>query len=324
MSKSQTHCHQARLKVTSLNLFNYLAPPNAFYSQENIYTETQWQQKQAWLEAHLKKLNSDIIGFQEVFSISCLEQQMRSLGYKHVITIDTPHIENGFIYSQPVLALASRHPVIEYSEVKIAPDDRPYESFEFSRKPIHAVIDVPCFGLVDIYIVHFKSKRLELENEQDMLEVERWSANTFGRWLSTVQRGFEANLLHQAILNHKRKHHRPFMLMGDFNNTIQSEEFACFTFTPDEQNLTLASYVFHDGWDLLSPSPTRPPTHYYGTKSQTLDYILLSDEFCNHSANRQAFVSHYSVNNKHIIDPRFGEDLYSSDHASVSITISQD
>ncbi|MCG6442078.1 endonuclease/exonuclease/phosphatase family protein, partial [Vibrio parahaemolyticus] len=57
-----------QVRFATANLFNYLAPPNAFYEFNNIYEQTQWQKKQRWLSQKLTALNADVIGFQEVFS----------------------------------------------------------------------------------------------------------------------------------------------------------------------------------------------------------------------------------------------------------------
>ena len=65
-----------RISITTFNLNNYLAPPNAFYDFEQIYTRAQWQQKQGWICNYLKTHQPDIIGFQEVFSID----ELRELG----------------------------------------------------------------------------------------------------------------------------------------------------------------------------------------------------------------------------------------------------
>ena len=60
--------HRTHFKVGTLNLFNYLAPPNAFYESENIYSSSQWRKKSSWINNQLSHLQPDIIGFQEVFS----------------------------------------------------------------------------------------------------------------------------------------------------------------------------------------------------------------------------------------------------------------
>ncbi len=35
------------ITFATINLFNYLAPPNAYYQFDNIYTQAEWQEKKA-------------------------------------------------------------------------------------------------------------------------------------------------------------------------------------------------------------------------------------------------------------------------------------
>lgn len=319
------------LKVATLNLFNYLAPPNAFYDSDNIYTQSQWQLKQQWLSNHLQSLDADVVAFQEVFSIDCLKQQLLELGYPYFVTLDTPAIEHDYLYSQPVVALASRFAIIESDSAAMTIPHSPYESFKFSRIPLRATVDIPNIGPIDYYVVHFKSKRLELKGDQPTTGIEQYSRELMGGWFSLMQRGSEAHLLHRYIIKQKIKSCRPFMLMGDFNNQLSCEEFACFTqLTPNQavrngEEPSIANYTFHDAWTLdNSPIMPRPATHYYGSNKQTLDYILLSDEFCHQSANHLATLTHYQVNDEHLVTPNNTTDLHSSDHASVMITIEID
>ena len=52
-------------KVATINLFNYIAPPSAFYDIDNIYTQRQWQQKEKWIHQQLTDLVPDIVGFRK-------------------------------------------------------------------------------------------------------------------------------------------------------------------------------------------------------------------------------------------------------------------
>ena len=38
----------SEIKIATLNLFNYIEPPNACYEFERIYTSVQWLKKQQW------------------------------------------------------------------------------------------------------------------------------------------------------------------------------------------------------------------------------------------------------------------------------------
>lgn len=61
------------LTFTTINMFNFVEPPNAFYDFENILTQDEWQKKQGWFKDKITELNSDVIGFQEVFSPNALK-----------------------------------------------------------------------------------------------------------------------------------------------------------------------------------------------------------------------------------------------------------
>lgn len=102
-----------QLKIASFNLFNFIAPPDAFYEFDNIYTQEQWQKKLNWIAKYLKEHQPDVIGFQEVFSPVELEHLTKSCGLDYFTVLDSPQVMDDFIYSKPVVALASRYPIKE-------------------------------------------------------------------------------------------------------------------------------------------------------------------------------------------------------------------
>lgn len=223
-------------RVASINLFNFIAPPNAYYDFENIYSAQQWQKKCAWLSDFLMENQPDIIGFQEVFSPEELQALLRPLGYVHFAVLDEPQVESDYVYRHPVVALASRYPIIEMANVAV--DDAACEAlglaqFQFSRQPLRATIGLPLFGPCDCYVIHLKSKRSGFDKE-DLAHSGSSGAADFiarqvlGRWASSLQRGNEATLLcHQMLVRRHLKGH-PFILMGDFNDKLHSDLLAAF------------------------------------------------------------------------------------------------
>lgn len=310
------------IRFATANLLNYLAPPNAFYDFNNIYEETQWQQKQDWLARKLAALDADVIGFQEVFSPQELQEQVSNLGYPYFAVVDQPAVSDGYIYSAPPVAIASRYELIEVSRV-----DHQLEGFEFQRQPLRATMHHPALGLVDVYVVHFKSQRPMQESDlQDSL-VDTWQKELYGRWQSAMQRGQEAHLLHQAMVKRKRQYGHPMVLMGDFNQELSSMEFSALrathrfrqpdTFTP------LLPYHLSDSWELFSHNRegVRKPTHYSGASGQVLDYILLSSDFTSEADHPVATVTDYHVEDSHLINPHSQADRFASDHALVCVTL---
>ncbi|WP_342652075.1 endonuclease/exonuclease/phosphatase family protein [Vibrio metschnikovii] len=314
------------ITLATINLFNYLEPPNAFYQFDNIYTNEQWQKKNAWFATKIQQLNADVIGFQEVFSFAALRQQMNALGYPHVVCIDSPMIEDDYIYRHPVVALASRYPLTQVSPLQaFLPEQN--QAFSFHRIPLHATIEVPKLGAIDVYVVHFKSQRATEAAQAPNNLVEEWQQETLGRWLSTVQRGFEVNLTHQYIIHTRQKTQRPFVLMGDFNKPLHHEEFQglmsqALYRKPETQDL-LSDYVFYDSWDIYSEATgqMRQATYYAGATGSVLDYILLSADFSPLSTAPKGNVSGYTVLDQHLVNPSFSDDSFSTDHALVAVTI---
>lgn len=185
-------------------MFNFVEPPNAYYDFENILTQDEWLKKQGWFKDKITALNSDVIGFQEVFSPNALEALVNELGYSYFATVDEPESEDGYVFNSPVVAFASRYPILNAQPViaEQAQLSRFGIEFEFNRIPVHASIELPHLGITDCYVVHFKSQRPkepEVSNVTDDVNsspLHQLHDEQLGSWLSTAQRGLEANILH--------------------------------------------------------------------------------------------------------------------------------
>ncbi|NTU37945.1 endonuclease/exonuclease/phosphatase family protein [Vibrio diabolicus] len=308
----------SRITFVTANLFNFVAPPDAYYDFENIYSLEQWQDKLAWTQRQVEKLEGDVIGLQEVFSIEKTQAFFSTIGYPYFATVDTPHVEDEYIYSSPVVAIASRFPIEKVQAVEF--DLATLEPFgvniapEFSRKPIYAQVIHPVLGHIAVYVTHLKSQR-PADSEQP-----ETSSTIIGRWLSTQQRGWEAAMLRVAMQKRYRKEPMPTVLMGDMNQPI----------TPTSVNSALVSNAgdsvtelqLKDGWSLQSDAlkDERPATHYHFSTGNVLDYILLSQEFDTLSDISVAEVVDYQVSNQHLINPIYDRDKNASDHAFVALT----
>ena len=159
-----------QLKIATFNLFNYLEPPNAYYDFERIYSAEQWQKKQRWITEYLREYQPDIIGFQEVFSTESLKELVAAQGYEYFAVVDQPHVIDDFIYKKPVVAIASRYPIVDIKAVQentgLAQTLGLANDFSFSRKVLRATVDIPHMGNCDCYVVHFKSKRSMIEVDE--------------------------------------------------------------------------------------------------------------------------------------------------------------
>ena len=257
-------------------MFNYLEPPNAFYEFERIYSAAQWVKKQNWITDYLGEYQPDIIGFQEVFSTESLKELVAAQGYDYFSVVAQPQVLDDFIYRSPVVAIASRYPIVEVDAVKpdltLAQTLGLTSEFSFSRKVIRATIDVPHIGNCDCYVVHFKSKRsmIEFDEKKQSLSpekniIESLKAQVAGGWGSTIQRGSEATLLMIEMIARREATGQPMILMGDFNNNLTDGVLSHLLtntlrfVSRINRDAYLAKYCLNDAWYLFQKALTNEP-----------------------------------------------------------------
>ncbi|MFT5296795.1 MAG: endonuclease/exonuclease/phosphatase family metal-dependent hydrolase [Colwellia sp.] len=338
------------LKIATFNLFNYLEPPNAYYDFERIYSAEQWEKKQRWVTEYLREFQPDIIGFQEVFSPESLKELVATQGYDYFEVVDQPDVIDDFIYRSPVVAIASRYPIVDIAAVKpnteLAQTLGLANDFSFSRKVLRATVEIPHMGNCDCYVVHFKSKRSMIEPDEtnkscspEKTIIDSFKAQVAGSWGSTIKRGSEATLLMIDMIERREATGNPMVLMGDFNNTLADGVLShlltnTLRFVSSiDRDAYLAKYCLNDAWDLfeaaitneasetdLAVKPIRKPTHYFGAGSSVLDYILLSCEFDASYHDSLYQVSGYDTYDRHLINPIFERDGESTDHGIVLVT----
>lgn len=351
-----------RVDIATLNLFNFLAPPAAAYEFDRIYSNEQWQKKCNWLRHCVSSLEADIIGFQEVFSVDELKVLMQELGYPHFAVVDTPSCED-YVCRAPVVAIASRLPLAEVTAVE--PDPKAVaamglgDDFRFGRRVLRATVSLNDWGMLDIYVLHFKSPRPLFEPEAlgEMSAAPRLLAHrALGSFASRARRGFEAMLLYQALLQRRDDTANPMLVMGDFNGGLDAAEFGGFwleadaihgndrkgaglgALTDDAFNRAIAHFALkdasvlflesqlfdrqggrHESEPLEDLSWARRPTHYLGSRGSLLDHILLSQDFDGALAPARGRVCHFSVFDEHLRTPVYERDSESSDHAALVV-----
>ncbi|WP_394130572.1 endonuclease/exonuclease/phosphatase family protein [Shewanella maritima] len=328
------------LAIASINLFNFIAPPKAFYDFENIYSNAQWKNKQGWLADFIKMADADVVGFQEVFSPNALEALVSSLGYPYFAVVDEPQVITDYVYKSPVVAIASKYPITQVQSVaadaQICAQMGLASEFQFSRKPLRATIQLPVIGSCDCYVIHFKSKRNQLDkskplattllhdeakSEAELSEpttavtnltgaAEFVAEQVLGRWGASLQRGSEASLLYHAMVQRRFLTQHPFVLMGDFNDDLVSDLFSAFrqssrVFRSDIEDKSLAQ---------LSDVALKAELQLYGLfdsyelhqSASRCNKTLAQDEFETSShyenANLKRPATHYYGNTGSVLD----------------------
>ena len=155
--------------------------------------------------------------------------------------------------------------------------------------------------------------------------------------MSTIQRGTEAMVIYNDMVEQMLVRERPVIVMGDLNDTIDSAALQpligshkldrldgkMINNLPLTHQRIMDQFILHDAFDLQDKvkSKQRKPTHYFMNKGSVLDYILLSKDFEPEYDQSLASVERYCVNDKHLINPHHVDDAGCSDHAPVMIEI---
>lgn len=305
------------IKFATFNLYQFCKPPYSFYFRKDKFKEQDWQVKFSWIKSQIKKMDADIIGFQEVFSISELENLTKELGYNYFITVDSPKLEKDTIYTTTVLALASKYKIEEIIKVKHR------KSFKFARIPIKAKISIDDKNSFLVYVAHFKSNRL---NEFEYpFKKETTLKEKFEKQEISLKNGFSKSLeqrLNEAkyLFNDIKNESLDKVFLCDLNDKEFSLTYEALTnssyytknFNKDE--LVLIDAYYEHKIEVYNPHPEfkgikRVPTSFFQGKGNVLDYILISP-------NLKEKVENYKVLDEELKKNPAGS-LKSSDHAQV-------
>ncbi|CCQ12077.1 hypothetical protein PALB_29780 [Pseudoalteromonas luteoviolacea B = ATCC 29581] len=324
-----------RYTIATLNLLNFAAPPYSFYQLHESYNDTQWQTKLQFITGMIEHLNPTIIAFQEVFSIQTLQLLCEDLGLPYFTTVATPKPDPVYpnVLFNPVVAVASKVPFKTAQALEPCPELLEYlnnqQHFEFNRTPVKCTFELPGFGELALYAVHFKSQRVHsmahmLKNENQDDPLLNLLHQTVGQMQSQISRSLEASIVYYDALKTQREKHTPTIVLGDFNDHITNAALSFMTQSfPPNTDLSLPDSVgladvFHLADNAFS-FDKKPPSHYYHGKGNVLDYILASKEFNPHMPTSPINALRYISLDKHLDPERSDEDIRYSDHASIAI-----
>lgn len=340
------------MKLATFNLYQFVAHGYYWYSREpyNTYTAEEWQQKQRWISSRLAEMNADMVGFQEVFSVTELRELCHAAGYPYFVTVGEPRCleDDPEVYFKSVVALASRFPLqnvqtLDVSTIATADLPLPAE-FRFSRAPLCADVLIPDFGVLTVYVVHLKSKRppsLDVRYAEDTDWTQR-VADTLqrlsrGTIASLLQRGLEATLLyHHVVQRLQQDPQHAIAVLGDMNDSQDSVPLAALTMQervfaiggidetqwPAGVQESLFTFRLADTFR-LAPNmrhSLRPFTKIHRGQGGVLDYILVSNALNPKNPSARAEVSHYQVWNQHLDADGVAERLQ-SDHGQVCVEL---
>jgi predicted extracellular nuclease len=318
---------QQEIRFATFNVCNLSQPGAKLYDNLAPLTEAEYKAKVAWTAHQLDELDADVIGLQEIFSLAALRDVMQhSKRYRDAILAGfepPPDAATGAPRVTPELALISRLPLAAPAQAYImfpqgvALPDGSRDADRFARAPLHAQVVLADERIIDVIVVHLKSKRPDYRHgdlgDDPMLHAQ---ANL----RSLIRRGTEAVALRALLSAMDREQRRPRVVLGDFNDTIDAVTtnivmgagVAC---APDDElrgqyfdsRQIQSSRQYRDGGYTIAHNG-----HY-----TTIDHVLVSEEFNPDSPHAVGEVASVSYLNDHLHQDK----AEASDHGQVLVRL---
>jgi len=216
---------QQEIRFATFNVFN-LAPAGArLYDNLAPTTPAEAEAKIDWTARQLDTLNADVIGFQEVFSQATLAEALsRTRRYRDALHIGFDP-DPGADKLTPSVALVSRLPLADapvtmpYFPPGIAMPPGNRDPERFTRAPLHAAIEVAPGLVIDVMVIHLKSRRPDYRTGDTGDDPQLFAMASLR---SLIRRGTEAAALRVILSQLGREHHRPRVVLGDFNDVADA------------------------------------------------------------------------------------------------------
>ncbi|NYI99601.1 putative extracellular nuclease [Nocardioides thalensis] len=313
-----------RFSVATVNLYNLNLPGVAMYRDVEGWSPEEYAKKLAWLSQQLKRLDADIVGFQELWHRDALAEVVDAAGMTHSYDLlaepaDGSEIwcgaivRRGLMVGDPTWTATFPETVrLESSEdasdpqapaitVRISGFSRPVLSFDVRLRD-----DV---DLTRVFVAHLKSKLpTEIRHEpwyEANPELFKPHATALGAGIATIRRTAEAVALRNILTDVMKDTSTPVLVLGDLNDGQHSNTMNILTAQPrylPGSHLGGADVGLYTAQTLQEYRDTRDVyyTHVFQDLRESLDHILLSEQFYDHSTDRLWLFDGLVINNDHL------------------------
>ncbi|WP_459614997.1 endonuclease/exonuclease/phosphatase family protein [Bordetella sp. 2513F-2] len=309
--------------IATFNLYNLNEPGRAMYRDQAGWSEQEYEIKIDWIAGQLGLLAPDVCGFQELWHADSLARALDASGLADRYDMLVPPEADG---SRIVCGAVVRKGLLEGRATWLADfpdafilhsqgDDPQTPEIEvnirgFSRPVLHFKIrpreDHPA---VHVYVCHLKSKAPTQVYDEDWYKRRKSTysrhAAALGSALSTIRRTAEAAAL-RFLLNERMKgNDTPVIVLGDINDGLHSNTANVLTGQP--RYLVGGAQgggdtALYTAQTLQEYRDTRDVyyTYIHQDIRESLDHILVSQEFYDHSRKRLWMFDGLLINNDHL------------------------
>eukprot|EP00047_Mylnosiga_fluctuans_P012469 m.26242 g.26242 ORF g.26242 m.26242 type:complete len:404 (+) comp4257_c0_seq2:104-1315(+) len=325
-----------KFRVGTFNLNNLCLPKKKVLSSQMEITQDVYDHKIMWTADQLRRMEADIVGFQEVIHKDALVAAVEKSGqYDKSSSVIVAHEDGQY----PTVGLVSRFPVAnveiftDFPENSIIDIDGTTLPFSKWTRPILKVeIEGPHGQHICVFVAHLKSMRPDLHfsrAEQNSVDEHDFLQRAMGKSRSLFRRAAEATALRALLLPYLRDKDIPVILLGDLNDPMGSITTEIITGTPPWRSLPTKKrqdvwdVLLHDVTELQSRRSERHVyfTHVHNGRFECLDHIMVSEAFYKMEPGPCiGSVDHVRMYTDHLLDDTISEDQmppWQSDHGQI-------
>ncbi len=322
-----------RLRIASLNTLNLRLPGRAIY-QDAGYTPAEFETKSAWLAGMIDTLSSRLVGLQEIFDEAALHETVARCAGPPPRWVAAPDPRS--TPDLPRVALLSWLDALgEVESVERIPDGFAVRlpgapeiglpetlHDRFSRPVLSVTVDLATGRRkplpARVYVVHLKSRRPNRasapggpgEDMDDPLIEAR------AHMRSLLMRAAEAGGLRALLLRDLHRSRMPVIVLGDFNDHAKAATTNLVAGRMAPRNLARRDIQLYHAAALQAPNILTHRigyTKFHLGEPDSIDHILLSEEFLREGRHAIAEVERVDYFNDHLSEPG----RLASDHGAI-------
>lgn len=334
----------ARTKVSfaTCNLYNINLPGLKMYRDTKGWSDEEYVFKVQWLSSLICKVDADIWGFQELWHYQALEQVFDSAELSDSYRLLAPegHEGGGIICAgavRPDILVGEPEWIKEFPDKFILQSggsdpqtsDIKVSISTFSRPVLHFQVRPRREGkVISVYVAHLKSKSpTHLYREgwyRDNDDYYKRHSKSLGSAISTIRRTAEATALRMILTEEMKNNDNPVVVLGDLNDGQHSNTLNILT---EQPNYLFSGYKGGSDTALYTVETLQEYrslkdvyyTHIYQNSLESLDHILISQEFYDQSKKRLWLFKGMEIVNDHLNDENHQE-TGTTDHGIVKAT----
>lgn len=332
--------NRERFSVATFNLFNLQLPGVSMNPGQRPWTGDEFAQKAEWIARQLTVLDADLVGLQELWSREAMERVLMDPALTGEYDLlaepaDGTKIVCGALVRKGLLRGAPRW-------IDAFPPELRLESSGNDAQTPQVRVTIPRFSrpvlnlqvalreqppLTEVFVAHLKSKLPERVSDEDWFEDDEAAfkphADALGSALATIRRTAEATALRILLTKAMKETMTPVLVLGDLNDGQHSNTLNILTEQPRYlvgESRGGVDTGLYTAQTLQEYRDTRDVyyTHVHNDLRESLDHVLVSEQFYDNSRRRLWLFDGLMINNDHLNEENH-RDAGTGDHGVVRV-----